>query len=1449
MQSKITMRTRLLKLGIVFRLLLVGFLINIGIAGANPISVVIQTPDGSREVCQGTSTFILSAVATGGSMNFVNYVWTGPPGSITPMGMGDYAIFNNSMAATPGTYNIGVTVFDNENNSGSATITITLLETPLVTISAGGPTMFCMGGSVLLSSSITTGLAFQWRRNLLDIPGTNQPTFSASQSGIYRLRVTSGAGCSSLSNAIPVTVHDLPVATASSNAPLCEGSTLELYGGPPGMTYSWSSPTNPVFTSTLQNPVIPSITPAMAGEYVLVVTDGNNCQGTASVQVAVDATPTPPTTASASITQICSGATGNLTLTASGGSGQVLRWYSGSCGGVLVGSGNNLVIPFPASTTTYFASWESGTCGLSACASVTVMVEDPPVLQIIYTPVSCNGFNDGEATVLISGGFPPYSISWNTGATTPIISNLIAGTYTVTVTDDAGCSSTASVTLIDPIPLTANFINLINPICAGSSTGSATVQASGGTPPYSFLWSNWQTTATATGLSAGNHQVVVTDNNGCNVTATVTLSDPIPIVVNATTLVHVATFGMSTGQLTVEAVNGTAPYSYAWAHGPTGPTLTNLPAGFYTVTVTDVNGCRAVATFEIRQPAPVIITVNGGTGRICNPANRVPGSDFSQISTVVTGGSGTFTYLWSSVPADPSLVGQTNIANPRVSPLVTTTYNLVVEDVAAPGIQYFASITITVSNPVFAIPGAHANMCHPLNGGSQILGASPPASGGSGVFTYLWSSVPTDPTLVGQATNPNPLVAPNQTTIYTLTVTDSEGCVQTGQVTITVRPALDVVVNPSNPVICNPLNYGEVRLHAVVSGGTGPFVYSWSPALGLSNPAIPYPIAHPSVTTTYTVIVTDANGCSDFASTTITVLSALNANAGLDRTVCHSQTVILGGTPAASGGTGPGFTYLWSPAAGLNNPTLPNPTLVATTTQIFTLQVTDGQGCIDTDQVTITVNPVVLADAGPDIDLCLGESAIIGPGSVIPGPVRSYAWTSAPPDPSISNPNISNPTVSPTITTVYLLTVTDLTTGCTNRDTVWVTVHADPSVVIISDSAICLGQSINIGNPLDPPGLTYSWWSSPPGFTSILANPTVTPTTTTTYFVRVLNAYGCEATGQVTITVNPIPFALVANDTVFCNVAQIVPLAIGGPPVANHTYSWTSNPPGFTANIANPIVTFAGTTPIVYHLVVTNQFNCTARDSVRISLSDLVLNASDPLVCQDAGQVNLGDEVSLTGGVGPFVYHWFDPLNNLLFTGQYFVAQPPYLPFYRVRVTDNNLCSATGNITIQLLPDPVVDLVLNPQGRVYLGQNITLSAFPSDLANYDFFVDGVLVQSGTLNSFSSKDLTNGQEVYVVATTAFGCLVTSNTVILTISPFPNAFTPDGDGINDLFGAGLHLTIFNRWGLLVYEGTNGWDGTHNGRNVSPGTYYYIWRPDGVNDPGSAFRGSVTVIRNRN
>ncbi|HSV89312.1 MAG TPA: gliding motility-associated C-terminal domain-containing protein, partial [Bacteroidales bacterium] len=602
-------------------------------------------------------------------------------------------------------------------------------------------------------------------------------------------------------------------------------------------------------------------------------------------------------------------------------------------------------------------------------------------------------------------------------------------------------------------------------------------------------------------------------------------------------------------------------------------------------------------------------------------------------------------------------------------------------------------------------------------------------------------------------------------------------------------------------------------------------------------------------TTTYTVMVTDANGCFDFDVTTITVLAPLYAHAGADRIVCDGQSVTLGDSPAASGGSGLGYTYLWSPATGLNDPTLPNPTLVATQNQTYTLRVTDIQGCFAEDQITITVNPPVVVDAGNDIDLCIGNNVVIGPAAYIPNPLRAYLWTSSPPDPSISDPTIPNPTVSPLVTTVYTLTVTDLVTGCSNQDTKTVAVHTAPNVVTIPDSNICFGQRINIGDPLDPPGLTYTWWSSPLGFTSNLANPEVMPIVNTTYFVRVRNAYGCEATGQVTVTVSPLPVAIVANDTVFCSVGQVVPVAIGGPSIPTYTYSWTSDPPGFISNLANPTVTFSGTTPIVYHLTVTNQFNCSARDSVRISLSDLELIVSNPVVCPETSSVNIGNYVTLIGGAGPYFIQWFDQANNLLGTGQSFTAQQPFLPLYQIRVLDSNQCIVAEDVTIQFFPTPLVDLVTHPPGRIYVGQSITVTVLPSGLVNYDFFVSDSLVQSGISNSISSREFMHGQRVSVLVTTLDGCIISSDTITLSINPLPNAFTPDGDGINDFFGEGLHLTIFNRWGQLLYEGTHGWDGTHNGRNVSPGTYFYIWRADGENDSVNVYRGSVTVIRNRN
>lgn len=1365
---------------------------------AQPITVIIQTPDGAREVCQGSGTFILTAYAEGGNQNFVTYEWDADPGMLMPEG--DYAIFNNEFSTPPGVYPVSVTVTDSDGNTGSASINITLKETPLVSITADGPTNFCDGGSVNLIASPVNGFDFIWRRGSVEIPGATQPIYTAFESGSYRVRIIAENGCFSLSNVIPVTVHELPEVTASNDGPVCEGGDVQLQGGPDGMvSYLWTSPGNPGFTSALQNPMLTNISPEQDGVYVLTVTDSNGCENTASTYVVVDEIPVAPVSASSSDPFICSGTEGTMTLTATGGSGQIMRWFTGSCGGSSIGQGNNLLVPIPTETTTYYVLWESGACGQSTCASVTVTVSDPPDISITSTPISCNGEADATATVNITGGTPPYTILWSTGATTNTIENLGPGTYSVSVTDAAGCIVNEEISIVDPDPIVVTITNVVPPVCFGEASGEATASVDGGTPPYTYLWSDGQTTATATGLEAGTYQVTITDLGGCTATASVTIVNPPQILLQVVSQNNVTCYGGDDGSVTVAASNGTEPYTYFWDHGPTGPTAENLSAGDYFVTVTDQNGCEATLSILITQPDP--LEANAGTDQtIC----------LGQTATLTA--SGGDTYLWSTGETTATIV---------VSPLETTTYTVTVSDECGDDTD---EVTVFVEEGPLVDLGEDISVCE---GEEVILDA-----GFFVGYEYLWST--------GEETQ---TIAVTESGIYSVIVTNTEnGCSSTD--------SIEVIINPLPPAETGPdqtICLGE----EVILGPSDPVpsptsTYLWTSVPEdptLTEPTISNPTVSPTVTTVYTLIETYLDtGCQNENSVTITVVGEA-PDPGEDQTICQGESVTLGpDTPH------PGSTYYWTSSnpEEVFDDQVPNPVVTPQITTTYTIYEVVGE-CTFFASVTITVNPSPEADAGTDKEICIGESVVIGPDDFEPNPASTFLWTSVPEDPSISDPTISNPTVSPQVTTVYTLTETFIQTGCTNQNSITVTVHELPEVVIAEDTEICEGETVELGDPEAPQDYSYVWTSDPEGFESTESNPSVSPQITTTYFVTVTSAFGCEASGEVTITVYPAPVAQVSDDIVFCSESEIEPVYIGGDAVEGFTYSWTSDPEGFTSSEANPQVLFTGTTPITYFLTVTSELGCMAEYSVTISLSDLVLTAFDPEICDDEETLFLGGFITVEGGSQPYQYQWFDDQANLLDETPDFIAVAPFLENYIVVVTDADGCMRMETIQVILKPSPQVTLEVDPPGTAYFGQTITFTAIPANYDNYEFFVDGVSVQSGTSNIFRSSELKNGQIVYVVATLD-DCTGQSEPFTVRVSGLPNAFTPDGDGINDIFGKEHDLVIFNRWGQAVYEGNEGWDGTHNGKNVSPGTYYYILEIIDHNNQKTVLKGSVTVIRHR-
>ena len=261
------------------------------------------------------------------------------------------------------------------------------------------------------------------------------------------------------------------------------------------------------------------------------------------------------------------------------------------------------------------------------------------VMTPVITDVSCNGGNDGAVQLTGSGGSPPYSFNWSTGATTQNISGLAAGTYSVTVSDENQCSETISATVGEPNAIGLSAV-VSDVLCTGGNDGDIDLTVTGGTSPYTYQWSTGGTGQDLTGQPAGNYSVTVTDDNGCTGTGSYTIAEPAAIVLSATVF-DAGCAGACTGSIDLLVSGGTSPFTYAWSDGSNTEDLANLCPGSYTVTVTDANQCTEVYSAIINGSTAIIIS-SVVTDVSC------PGGGDGAIDITVTGGISPFTYSWSN---------------------------------------------------------------------------------------------------------------------------------------------------------------------------------------------------------------------------------------------------------------------------------------------------------------------------------------------------------------------------------------------------------------------------------------------------------------------------------------------------------------------------------------------------------------------------------------------------------------------------------------------------------------------------------------------------------------------------------------------------------------------------------------------------------------------------------
>lgn len=524
-------------------------------------------------------------------------------------------------------------------------------------------------------------------------------------------------------------------------------------------------------------------------------------------------------------------------------------------------------------------------------------------------------------------------------------------------------------------------------------------------------------------------------------------------------------------------------------------------------------GCN-LAAFKIDFPLPGILadfTANPNTGG-CAPHTVV----FTNTSI---GGTN---YYWEFGDGGTSLA--TNPTHTYTSP-GTYTVMLVAIDLASCN-QF--DTTYGLIN-VYPAPAAQAIPDTTICNGSGIN------LNGSGGATYQWSP----PTGLSSTTVANPIATPTATTTYTMIASNPGGCNDTTQVTVTVIPTPTAVAGPDT-TLCAGSN--------VQLTGSGGISYQWSPATGLNNPNIANPIASPLVSTNYVLTVTAANGCTDTDVAAINI-SQVNASAGNDQQVCLGSSVQLNGSG--------GGTYQWSPATGLSNPNIANPTASPATTTTYTLTVTNSFGCVGTDQVTVQVNPIPVVNAGPDVTICYLESTMLTATGA-----NFYSWT---PSADLSSPFTASTLATPPITTQFFVTGSNQF-GCIDTDDVLVTVLPLPNVDAGNPVTMCKDSVVNM---LATGAASYVWSPASGLSNPNIANPTASPASTTLYTVTGTGSNGCTATDTVRITVTQTP-AVDATDAVeICLHYPIRLLAYGGDSIV-----WSTGETGISITVSPPTSTY-----------------------------------------------------------------------------------------------------------------------------------------------------------------------------------------------------------------------------------------------------------------------------------
>jgi len=1291
------------------------------------------------------------------------------------------------------------TVTATDSGGCTNTITVTVTAVSSLTSNESHSNASCPGvnnGSITITPTAGS-TPYQYSLN----GGTSQASnvFSNLAGGTYNITFTDVNGCTG-TKTVTLTTGSAITSTESHTNTSCNGAvdgTLTVTGTSGNAPYQYSLNSGP-------NQASGTFTGLAAGNYTVTITDANGCtgskvvtisNGTAGITMTVHADPTG-----------CPGAAnGSITLTPTSGIAPYTYSIDGS--------------PFQASPI--FNNMASGNHmatikDANGCTGTRVVgVSAGAALQgtITANPATCAG-NDGSLTLNPTTGTGPYTYSIDGGTTyqaSNTFPNLVPGSYSITFQDAIGCTGTKSGTITSSSGITGTA-TASQTTCPGASNATITATPGTGTTPFTYSLDGvtFQALNTFTGIAAGSYTVTFKDALGCTGTATVTVDDG-PAITGSATSTATTCLGAADGTVTVTTdIAGTYSYSLDGGTSQASNIFNNVSAGSHTMSFQDAAGCIGTAPVEVNAGPQVTATATPS-------ATSCPGVSDGSI-TVTTSIAGTYTY---------SLDGG--------SPQSSATFNNVAS----------GPHTITFQNTL----GCSGSVNATVDAGAALTGtATPSPTSCSGVNDGSITITPSVSSTYTYTITPGSTVQNNNNVFiglapgtYSVMFQDiATGCQGTvPDISITEGAALTGTA-VATATSCPTVNDGTIT---VTPGGTGPYTFTLNPG-GITQASNVFTNLAPD---TYTINFTTASGCVGSVAGTYTVNAGpyRTSSTTLDQPDCANIndgiiTIVPGTeaiTPFASFTlTGPGGAISQTTSAFNNLPP-----------GNYSYTFTDAIGCTGSGTAELTTHSPLTTTINTTMPLCNGNAdGIITLNASGGGTPYQYALS---PFTTFQNSGTFNTTAG-----TYIIRIKD-TYGCT-KDTMVTLNQPDllTATAVSSTPAGCDGNdgTVSVTGLGGTPAYQYSLDG-----TAFQASPDfVAPNPGAYTNITVKDANGCTATASATVQLIDNMFLHIGNDTTICAESRLTftPQTNAG----TNVFQWRPLEAATPAStIVDPSIKNATVTPIdtSSYILHAEWGACVREDTVLVNIlhKPVAYAGEDTAICDLSSAVITGSASNLSGTVN---FAWtpadYASTPNQATT----VVTPPGTQVYTLTVTDNYGCDFS-------VTDEVV-VVVQPPVPAFAGRDtIAAVGMPHQL----FGTGGVSFEwtpTAPLNDATAQNplaiLYNDQQFVLKVTDYAGC-IGYDTVFIQVYKdpgyyVPNAFSPNGDGLNDIFIATPvnmvntnYFRIYNRLGQMIFETSEwrkGWDGRYLGKPQPIGSY--VWVLQGIDKAGKTIqmKGTVTLIR---